>query len=107
MLILKNILSIILLILSCSFIISLIPNNVSDIIPILIIASHIILFVTYALNIEHNEENKSYKRITKSKSDYIILKEINNKGEKLIKYKRNNSNKIYYMDKEDFNDNFI
>lgn len=108
--VLKNILVIILLVLSCSFIL-LLPNNVNDNIPILIIASHIILFVVYALNIKHNEEkninNKSYKRIAKNKSDYVILQEINNKDEKVIKYKRNNSNKIYYMNKEDFNNNFI
>jgi len=111
MLIVKNILSIVLLVLSCSFILSLIPNNVSDSIPILIVASHIILFVVYTLNIEHVEEKdisiKSYKRLTKSKSDYIVLEEISNSGGKIIKYKRNNSNKIYYMNKEDFNNNFI
>ena len=109
MLIIKNILSVIILTLSCSFILSLIPNNVSDIIPILIITSHIILFIVYALNLKHVEEDisdKSYKKITKSKSDYIVLQEINTKNEKLVKYKRNNSDKIYYMDKKGFYDNF-
>jgi hypothetical protein len=112
MLIMKNILIIILLVFSCSICLSLLPKNINEIPSILIIFSHVIIFILYSLNLKQEEiiedkSNKVHKRISTDKKDYIILNKTDIGNKKVIEYKSNISDKTYFIEEKEFYDKFV
>lgn len=106
----RTILSIIILVLTCWTILSHLPYNINIFIPKLIIASHIVLFISYILKQEDKNvedvSNKIHKRINVDKKEYSIINSINIGDKKVIEYKSNRSDKTYFIEEKEFYDKF-